>query len=143
MKISKKLRVYELETLETIPQNFRGKVSIPITYVPMPRKDHDTTRYWSWRAFMGERFVGEYTPFWGWNRRWKPPFPYLKRPTLSMAFDNKLISSYSIGVDVKKIARTLNVLEYGSTRYGPARLIKCIKEHCGIDARDISYSKKR
>ncbi len=142
MKISKKLRVYELETLETIPQNFRNKVTIPITYVPMPRKDHDTTRYWSWRAFMGERFVGEYTPYLGWNRKWKPPFPYLKRPMLSMMLDTGMIASYNRGVDAKKIARTLNILEFGSTRYGPAKLVKSIKKHCGIDAR-IIYSKKR
>ena len=143
MKISRKLRIYELETLEIIPRDFRKKVSIPITYIPMPRKDHNTTRYWSWRAFMGERFIGEFTPWW--SRRMKPPidYQYKRRPTLSTALGDGTLSTYSVGVDEKKIARTLNVLEFGSTRYGPTRLIKCIKAHCGIDARDISHSNRR
>lgn len=34
--------------------------------------------------------------------------------------------------DTKKVSRTLNVLEYGSTRYEKSELIKTIERHCGI-----------
>lgn len=144
--LSPRLKINELETAVTILYMYKKKILIPLTYIPVPRGP--TSDWWMWRVFIGNRFCGEFSIWISYYLQGRPASmsqrpggsgEYKERPRIREHLKGHRYGKF----EQKKISRALNVLEFGSPRYKPEKLIRVIKKHCGVDATLLYHTPKR